>query len=250
TNALGIDNSSARILPANTVCLSRTASVGYAVVMGRPMATSQDFVNWVCYDDLEPRFLQYLLIAEGDDLLRFASGAVHNTIYFPEVKAFHICCPPIGEQKRIVSVLDQAFEAIATAQLNAERNVENARALFQSHLQSVFARRGDGWVETTLGEAYDVRDGTHDSPKYHATGVPLITSKNLRKEGLSFEHVRLINEDDYVKIKHRSAVHKGDVLFAMIGTIGNPTLVTVEPHFAIKNVALFKIPQGQSGAFL
>ena len=106
TNDLGIANSSARVLPENTVCLSRTASVGYVVVMGRPMATSQDFVNWVCSRDLDHDFLKYLLIAEGKGLLRFASGAVHQTIYFPEVKAFHICHPPIPEQRRIVAKLD------------------------------------------------------------------------------------------------------------------------------------------------
>lgn len=102
TNEVGIANSSARVLPKNTVCLSRTASVGYVVIMGRPMSTSQDFVNWVCSSRLSPEFLQYLLIAEGDDILRFASGSVHSTIYFPEVKAFHICYPPLPEQQRIV----------------------------------------------------------------------------------------------------------------------------------------------------
>lgn len=107
-----------------------------------------------------------------------------------------------------------------------------------------------GWQPKTLGEVYDVRDGTHDSPKYHTTGYPLITSKNLKRDGLSFDDVSLINEQDYKKINERSAVHKGDVLLAMIGTIGNPTLVEVEPNFAIKNVALFKVPNGQSGAFL
>jgi type I restriction enzyme S subunit len=106
TNELGIEHSSARVLPENTVCLSRTASVGYVVVMGRPMATSQDFVNWVCTKELDHNFLKYLLLTEGDDLLRFASGAVHSTIYFPEVKAFHICLPGIREQKRIVAKLD------------------------------------------------------------------------------------------------------------------------------------------------
>ncbi len=156
----------------------------------------------------------------------------------------------LPEQQRIVGILDEAFDGIATAKANAEQNLQNARALFESHLQSVFTQRGDGWVEKRLGEVYDVRDGTHDSPKYHPTGFPLITSKNLKREGLSFDDVSLINEQDFAKINQRSVVHKGDVLFAMIGTIGNPTLVTVEPNFAIKNVALFKIPQGQSGAFL
>ena len=152
TNELGIENSSARILPENTVCLSRTASVGYVVVMGRPMATSQDFVNWVCSKQLDHNFLKYLLIAEDEDLLRFASGAVHQTIYFPEVKAFHICHPPLAKQQRIVGLLDKGFAGLATAKAHAEKNLQNARALFESHLQSVFTQRGLGWKQKTLEE--------------------------------------------------------------------------------------------------
>src|SRR5206468_1295789 len=102
------------------VCLSRTASVGYVVVMGRPMATSQDFVNWVCSPHLDPNFLKYLFINEDEDLLRFASGSVHQTIYFPEVKAFHICHPPLAEQHRIVRILNEAFEGLAIAKANAD----------------------------------------------------------------------------------------------------------------------------------
>ncbi len=107
TNELGISNSSARVLPINTVCLSRTASVGYVVVMGRPMATSQDFVNWVCSDALLPEFLKYVFLAEGrQGLLRYASGSVHQTIYFPEAKGFHVCLPDAKEQRRIVEQCD------------------------------------------------------------------------------------------------------------------------------------------------
>jgi len=106
-NELGTANSSARLLPENTVCLSRTASVGYVVVMGRPMATSQDFVNWVCSEELLPNFLKYIFLAEGrDGLLRYASGSVHQTIYFPEAKAFHIAHPSPDEQLKIVEQCD------------------------------------------------------------------------------------------------------------------------------------------------
>ncbi len=150
TNELGIENSSARVLPANTVCLSRTASVGYVVVMGRPMATSQDFVNWVCSKDLDHNFLKYLLIAEDENLLRFASGSVHQTIYFPEVKAFHICHPALPEQRRIVGILDEAFDAISTAKANTEKNLQNARALFERRLEAIFSQSGEGWVDTTI----------------------------------------------------------------------------------------------------
>ena len=105
------------------MCLSRTASVGYVVTMGRPMATSQDFVNWVCSDELDRRFLALLLLAENRSLLNFASGATHQTIYYPEVKAFHICLPPVPEQERIVAILDEAFEGIGRAARNAEKNL-------------------------------------------------------------------------------------------------------------------------------
>ena len=77
--------------------------------MGRSMATSQDFVNWTCSKALDSKFLAYLLMAEKPALLRFASGATHQTIYYPEVKAFYICMPPLPEQKRIVAKLDQAL---------------------------------------------------------------------------------------------------------------------------------------------
>lgn len=111
---VGIDNSSARVLPPGTVCLSRTASVGYVVVMGVPMATSQDFVNWVCGSELDPYYLKYILQSERDTLLRFASGTTHQTVYFPEVKAFHALLPPMERQRSIAAtlgVLDAKIES-------------------------------------------------------------------------------------------------------------------------------------------
>jgi type I restriction enzyme, S subunit len=89
---LGIANSSARVLPAGTVCLSRTASVGYVTVIGRPMSTSQDFVTWTCSPALLPEFLKYALMAEGEDIRRFGKGSTHTTIYFPEIRAYTSAC--------------------------------------------------------------------------------------------------------------------------------------------------------------
>jgi len=139
THDLGIANSSARLLPENTVCLSRTASVGYVVVMGRPMATSQDFVNWVCSKQLDPNFLKHLLIAEGDGLLRFASGAVHQTIYFPEVKAFHICFPPLSEQRRIVHQCDVFAAETQRIELVTQKKLLAVAELKKSLLHQTFS---------------------------------------------------------------------------------------------------------------
>jgi type I restriction enzyme S subunit len=89
-------------------------------------------------------------------------------------------------------------------------------------------------------ELIDVRDGTHDSPKYIDTGYPLITSKNLVNGIIDFSNVNYIAEADYLQINKRSKVDQGDILYSMIGSIGNFATVDVEPNFAIKNVALFK----------
>ncbi|MCM8625386.1 restriction endonuclease subunit S [Accumulibacter sp.] len=132
TNKLGIANSSARILPANTVCLSRTASVGYVVVMGKPMATSQDFVNWVCSEAIDHQFLKYVLLAERSAFLRFASGTTHQTIYFPEVKAFHVCLPPLPEQRAIAHILGTLDDKIELNRRMSETLEAMARALFKS----------------------------------------------------------------------------------------------------------------------
>ena len=97
-----------------------------------------------------------------------------------------------------------------------------------------------GWMWTRLGNVFDVRDGTHDTPKYTSEGFPLITSKNIYSGRLSFEGVSLISEEDHRKICERSRVERGDILFAMIGSIGNPVIVDTDREFSIKNVALFK----------
>lgn len=96
------------------------------------------------------------------------------------------------------------------------------------------------WEWARLQEVYDVRDGTHDTPKYVEQGIPLITSRNISGQGLDLTNVNYISIEDHEFISQRSKVENGDILFAMIGSIGNPTLVETDQEFSIKNVALFK----------
>jgi len=91
-----------------------------------------------------------------------------------------------------------------------------------------------------LSDVCDVRDGTHDSPKYVEYGYPLVTSKNIKNGQLDLSIVNFITEEDYNKINERSKVDVGDIIMPMIGTIGNPYLVEEICDFAIKNVALIK----------
>ena len=96
------------------------------------------------------------------------------------------------------------------------------------------------WEWVRMIDVLDVRDGTHDTPKYVDKGIPLITSKNIYDGKLDFTKISYISEEDHQKISLRSKVDKNDILFAMIGSIGNPIIVDIEPEFSIKNVALFK----------
>ena len=97
----------------------------------------------------------------------------------------------------------------------------------------------DDWEERKLGEFSDVRDGTHASPKYVSQGHPMVTSKNLTHSGLDMTDVSFLTDKDFNEINKRSKVSIGDILFGMIGTIGNPVIVDRD-DFAIKNVALIK----------
>jgi type I restriction enzyme S subunit len=97
-----------------------------------------------------------------------------------------------------------------------------------------------GWEIPSLGSICDVRDGTHDSPKYVNEGRALLTSKNFKDGTIDYTGANLISESDFIQINKRSKVDKGDLVMPMIGTIGNPVLVEQEPDFAIKNVALIK----------
>ena len=98
----------------------------------------------------------------------------------------------------------------------------------------------ESWEYKKLGEVCDVRDGTHDSPQYRITGIPLITSKNLINGKIDFSNVNYISEIDAANINKRSKVDIGDIIMPMIGTIGNPIINNSCNYFCIKNVALIK----------
>lgn len=246
---LAVQKTNLQLLPIGTVLLSSRAPIGKVAITTVPMYCNQGFKNIVCSDILINEFVYWYLYGKVDYLNSLGTGATFKEISKKTTEQIPIPVPSIAEQQRIVDYLDAAFAQIDELKSNAEKQLAEARALFQSALKKMLAPK-EGWVEKKMSELYDVRDGTHDSPKYHETGYPLVTSKNLRGGILDMSNVSLISEEDYKAINIRSKVDIGDVLFAMIGTIGNPVYVQTEPNYAIKNMALFKVPPTQSGEFL
>ncbi|WP_270234350.1 restriction endonuclease subunit S [Lactococcus garvieae] len=151
------------------------------------------------------------------------------------------------EQQQIGSFFKQLDDTIALHQ----RKLDLLKEQKKGYLQKMFPKNGgkvpelrfagfaDDWEERKLGEFSDVRDGTHASPKYVSQGHPMVTSKNLTHSGLDMTDVSFLTDEDFNEINKRSKVSIGDILFGMIGTIGNPVIVDRD-DFAIKNVALIK----------
>jgi type I restriction enzyme, S subunit len=146
-----------------------------------------DVTYFVTFDEqqYDLQFLYYLLTTL--DLPSLAKG-VKPGINRNEVYAQVVKIPPLSEQQRIVDILDEAFDSIATAKANAEKNLQNARALFESHLQSVFAQRGDGWVDKPLSEMCDIKhgfafDGAEFSNDVHEGKPIVITPGNFTEDG-------------------------------------------------------------------
>ncbi|MGV6827322.1 MAG: restriction endonuclease subunit S [bacterium] len=203
-------------------------------------------VNWLVYQINSPQFYASVVALQKGATRKRISRKNLATIQFP--------LPPLNEQKCIVARLDALFTRIDAAINHLQETLELSKALFASVLGQAFNPLGETgeeyelpevWKWDHLGQVLDVRDGTHDSPKYQQTGYPLVTSKNLTVAGLDLKNVKFISEEDFQQISKRSGVDKGDILFAMIGTIGNPIIIEDEPSFAIKNVALFK-PRSES----
>jgi type I restriction enzyme S subunit len=200
-------------------------------------------------ENIDLDYLNYSLMSV--DFKKYVSGAAIPHIYFKDYKNEPFLWIPLPEQQQIVATLDKAFIAIDKAKANANQNLQNAKALFESYLQGVFENKGDDWEEKTLNEITEVKDGTHDSPKYVATGIPFVTQKNVKITGLCIENTKFITEQDHEKFYKRSNVSFGDILISMIGANrGMVALVDIDKVISIKNVGLIKSSVNINNQFL
>jgi type I restriction enzyme S subunit len=222
---VGLENSAAELLPAGTVVLSRTASVGFSGIMPRPMATSQDFWNWVCNADLLPEFLNYQFKTMLAEFKALNMGSTHQTIYQKDAAGLQILVPPIEDQHAIVDYLDRETAQIDTLIAKQEQLIAVLRERRQSVVRHAVAPR-HGWTTsrvkhvatTTLGKMLDagraVRDGDSAAPYVRAADI------------LSGGSVRLtdLNEMPFsaAEMMHFS-LRQGDVLLIEGGaTVGRP----------------------------
>jgi type I restriction enzyme S subunit len=182
-----LSETSVKLLPEDSVLLCCTASVGEFAITRIPLATNQQFNGLVVKNrnQLDPNFLFHYASTLKDELLGLSGKTTIDFIPISRLRDVAVPVPPLAEQQRIVGLLDEAFEGLATAKANAEKNLQNARALFESHLQSVFTHRGPGWVETTLGDVFTTATGTtppKNNAEFYGDFMPLVKPPELCDE--------------------------------------------------------------------
>jgi len=222
----GLQNSAAELLPQHTVVLSRTASIGFSGVMPIPMATSQDFWNWVCGPELIPEYLNYQFKSMRPELRSLNIGSTHKTIYQKDAAGIRIFVPPVATQRSIVAFLDRETARIDTlieAQLRLVATLRERRvAVAENELSSLV------WNVPLRTVATLIQTGPFGSQlksdEYEEGGVPVINPSHM-VGGRIVPDPKVAVSDTKATELHRHALAKGDLVLARRGELGRCAVV-------------------------
>lgn len=191
----------------------------------------------------------------ADMISEFRNGAAQPNLSAASLKKFNIPIPPLHEQQRIMTVLDEAFAGIAKATDNAKKNLQNARELFESHLQSTFTTKGNGWVEKELGDVCVFENGDRGTnyPSKSArtiTGIPFINAGHLADDGIDMDGMDYISRERF-NLLGNGKIRPDDILFCLRGSLGKVASVGSLAEGAIASSLVIIRPKASvSGAFL
>jgi len=192
---------------------------------------------------IEPLFGYYWFASPlmTDKIISCDTGSTIPLINLSVLKALPIRLPPLSEQKAIASVLSSLDDKIDLL----HRQNKTLEAMAETLFRKWFVEEAqEDWDEILITDLFEIRDGTHDSPKQSPVGKSLITSRHIETNRLDFKNTYLISEEDFNEVNKRSKVETNDILFSMIGTIGLTYLEQSETvDYAIKNIGLFKTSQ-------
>lgn len=216
----GLENSAAKMFPKDTVLVAMYgATAGQVGILRFEATTNQAVCGILPNKQFLPKFLFYFLLSKKDELVAQATGNAQPNISQIKIKNTDVPILPLPEQQRIIGILNEAFEGLAIATANAEQNLHNARALFESHLQSVFTHQGKGWMEKRLEEVLVVQPQNGWSPPaaYHAdSGTPVLTLSSVT--GFVFRSDKIKFTSAVTDSRARYWVRNGDFLITRSNT--------------------------------
>ncbi|MDY0251451.1 MAG: restriction endonuclease subunit S [Pseudomonas sp.] len=236
----------ARTLPPNSILVSCIGNLGKVGLNTVPVAFNQQ-INAILPNESKatPEFLFYQVLSctFKEQLEAMASGTTVSIVNKSKFNSIEIVLPPLPEQQRIVGILDEAFEGIATATANAEKNLHNARALFESHLQSVFSQRGEGWVEKQLEEIVDgnctLSYGIVQPGNDYTNGLPVVRPTDLTSKLITPEGLKLI-DPKLAEGYRRTTLRGGELLLCVRGSTG--VISVAAPELVGANVTRGIVP--------
>jgi len=212
------------------ILISASGTIGRRVVFdGEPSFFQDSNIVWIANDEVNV-LNKYLYAFYGYCNWNPSKGATISRLYNSDLKRIPIPIPPLQEQKQIVTILDQAFTAIDQAKANIEKNIENAKELFQSKLNDIFSQKGDGWEEKTFEElSSKIGDGLHGTPKYDEDGeYYFINGNNLNDGTIKIKgNTKRVNKEEFEKYKKDLTLNT--VLISINGTLGKVAFYNGEP---------------------
>jgi len=250
----GLDNSSAKLVPKNTVLMTSRAPIGYLAIAENELSTNQGFKSLYCDEDVcYYKYFYYWLKLNIGYIINNSNGSTFKEISGSTFKNLTISLPSLENQKKISSILwniDEKIENLKKINHNLETIAKNIFMNYfldfepfdnLSFTDTTIGKVPIDWRFTTISDVIDVKDGTHDSPSPVDIGFPLITSKHLNEYSVNKNEANKISFEDFANINKRSLVEPFDILISMIGTVGTISYIMCdEVDFAIKNVGLFK----------
>ena len=239
-----VDESGIKVVPPDTIVMSFKLSIGRTAITTSRIYTNEAIMAFLPHDAsaFDLHFLYHLF--SNRDWSEGSNKAVKGmTLNKATLNAAKIPKPDISEQRTIANILDKLCDLVEKCDEQLERLDQLVKSRFVEMFGDLVAN-DKRWTFAPLGKVCDVRDGTHASPQYLSAGYPLMTSKNFTGGYEDFSDVKFISKEDFDEINKRSRVDVGDIVMPMIGTIGNPVIITSDREFAIKNVSLIKFIDG------
>jgi len=246
---VGLDNSSAKLLPKGTVLFSSRAPIGYTVIAKNEIATNQGFKNLILTKSGYPDYIYYFLLASKQLAESYASGTTFLELSATKFSQIPFPLPPLIEQYRIVAKIEELFSELDKSQenlLNAQKQLEIYR---QVVLKDAFSDKKQINNTFKFEKIEDLTtkivDGTHHKPEYTNQGIYFISVKDIKNREIDFSNSKFISESAHENLIKRCHPEKGDVLLTKSGTIGRLAIVPDNIKFSLfVSVALLK-PQNE-----
>ena len=243
-SAAAVKASATNILPASTVVIASRVGLGKVCRVTHDTAINQDLRGFIpkAKSQLEADYLFWWLKSVAQDIVAAGRGATVQGVTLPFLRALKIPLPCLGEQRRCVAMLDEAFAGIAIAAANTKKNLASSQALFESSFSSIF-NEGDDWEEVAIIELVNRKildkptDGNHGEihPKksdFVESGIPFVMASDLREGSVDLKNCYFLPEQLASKLR-KGFAKNNDILISHKGTIGRVAILYTDYKYVM-----------------